>query len=347
MLLLPIIPAFVGIQHLEHSTWHLEPASKCYTKLTITRISERMTGTSAGRPLLEAKSLTKRYGDTLALDGVDIQVFDGITGLLGPNGAGKSTAMKLFLGLLSPTSGDAEVLGERPYENVEVRARLGYMPEHDCLPDAITASEFLGHMAQMSGIPAVAARTRAADILRHVGLDEERYRHIKEYSTGMKQRVKLAQALVHDPVMVLLDEPTAGLDPGGREEMLQLIRRTGREFGISIMLSSHLMGDVESTCDRIIVIEGGKIIEQGTVSQFTQETETLYIDVDDRRDEVVAALQDRGIEAAIDGLSIVVQRQSDEQFDDIRDAVVEADARLRRLAPSRGQLSDIFRREST
>ena len=202
-------------------------------------------------------------------------------------------------------------------------------------------------MAQMSGIPTVAARTRAADILRHVGLDEERYRHIKEYSTGMKQRVKLAQALVHDPVMVLLDEPTAGLDPGGREEMLRLIRRTGKEFGISIMLSSHLMGDVESTCDRIIVIEGGKIIEQGTVSQFTQETETLYIDVDDRRDEVVAALQDRGIESAIDGLSIIVQRQSDEQFDDIRDAIVEADARLRRLAPSRRQLSDIFRRSST
>ena len=303
-----------------------------------------MTAATAARPLLEAKDLTKRYGDTIALDSVDMQVFDGITGLLGPNGAGKSTAMKLFLGLLTPTSGDAEVLGEKPYENVEVRVRLGYMPEHDCLPDAITASEFLGHMAQMSGIPAVTARTRAADILRHVGLDEERYRHIKEYSTGMKQRVKLAQALVHDPVMVLLDEPTAGLDPGGREEMLRLIRRTGKEFGISIMLSSHLMGDVESTCDRIIVIEGGKIIEQGTVSQFTQETETLYIDVDDRRDEVVAALESRGIEAAIEGLSVVVQRQSDEQFDDIRDAIVDADARLRRLAPSRGQLSDIFRR---
>ena len=257
-----------------------------------------MTAAPAARPLLEAKSLTKRYGGPPSRStGWTSRVFDGITGLLGPNGAGKSTAMKLFLGLLSPTSGDAEVLGERPYENVEVRVRLGYMPEHDCLPDAITASEFLGHMAQMSGIPAGAARTRAADILRHVGLDEERYRHIKEYSTGMKQRVKLAQALVHDPVMVLLDEPTAGLDPGGREERLRLIRRTGKEFGISIMLSSHLMGDVESTCDRIIVIEGGKIIEQGAVSQFTQETETLYIDVDDRRDEVVAALpgsRDRG-----------------------------------------------------
>ena len=305
-----------------------------------------MTGSQTSQPLLEARQLTKRYGDTVALHSVDMQVYEGITGLLGPNGAGKSTAMKLFLGLLEPTSGSAEILGERPYENVNVRARLGYMPEHDCLPGAITASEFLGHMAQMSGIPPAYARTRAADILRHVGLDEERYRHIDEYSTGMKQRVKLAQALVHDPVMVLLDEPTAGLDPGGREEMLQLVRRTGKQFGISIMLSSHLMGDVESTCDRIIVIEGGKIIEQGDVSQFTQETRTLFIDVDDRRDEVVAALGHRGIEAEAEGHSIVVLMTVDEQLDDIRDAIAESEARLRRMALSRGQLTDIFRRSA-
>ena len=305
-----------------------------------------MTGSQTSQPLLEARQLTKRYGDTVALHSVDMQVYEGITGLLGPNGAGKSTAMKLFLGLLEPTSGSAEILGERPYEKVNVRARLGYMPEHDCLPGAITASEFLGHMAQMSGIPPAYARTRAADILRHVGLDEERYRHIDEYSTGMKQRVKLAQALVHDPVMVLLDEPTAGLDPGGREEMLQLVRRTGKQFGISIMLSSHLMGDVESTCDRIIVIEGGKIIEQGDVSQFTQETRTLLIDVDDRRDEVVAALGHRGIEAEAEGHSIVVLMTVDEQLDDIRDAIAESEARLRRMALSRGQLTDIFRRSA-
>ena len=149
--------------------------------------------------LLEAKGLAKRYGDILALDSVDFQVDEGITGLLGPNGAGKSTAIKLFLGLIPPTSGSAEVLGVRPYESVEVRSRLGYMPEHDCLPSAVTASEFLSHMAQVSGVPAADARIRAADILRHVGLEEERYRFIGQYSTGMKQRVKLAQAIVHDP----------------------------------------------------------------------------------------------------------------------------------------------------
>lgn len=294
-------------------------------------------------PLLEARGLTKQYGATVALESVDFQVDEGITGLLGPNGAGKTTAIKLFLGLLKPTAGSAEVTGRQPYESVEVRERLGYMPEHECLPPSVNASEFLTHMAQVSGIPPVHARTRAADILRHVGLDEERYRAIGEYSTGMRQRVKLAQALVHDPIVALLDEPTAGLDPGGREEMLDLIRRTGREFGISILLSSHLMGDVERTCDRVIVLEGGRVAQMGTVSEFTQETPTLYIDVDDHRDELIAALARRDIVASVDGLSVVVEQDSEQQYDGIRDAVVEVNARLRRLAPRRRQLTDIFR----
>ena len=293
--------------------------------------------------LLEARGLTKRYGATIALESVDFQISKGITGLLGPNGAGKSTALKLFLGLLKPTTGSAEVMGEKPYESVEVRARLGYMPEHDCLPPAITASEFLTHMAQVSGLPHTHARTRAADVLRHVGLAEERYRSIGNYSTGMMQRVKLAQALVHDPILVLLDEPTAGLDPAGREEMLALIRRTGRDFGISILLSSHLMGDVEHTCDRIIVLDSGHVTEEGEVSRFTQEMQTLLIDVSDHRDEVVVSLGKRGIPARIDGSSIVVEQASEEHYDAIRDAVVEADARLRRLSPRRHRLTDIFR----
>ena len=280
----------------------------------------------------------------IALDGVDFDIGEGVTGLLGPNGAGKSTAIKLFLGLIEPTSGSAEVMGERPYESVESRARLGYMPEHDCLPPSITATELLAHMAQVSGLPPAHARTRAADTLRHVGLDEERYRSIGEYSTGMKQRVKLAPALVHDPVMVLLDEPTAGLDPAGREEMLALIRRIGGDFGISIMLSSHLMGDVESTCNRIVVLEGGRVIEDGTVSQLTQETENLYIEVDDRRDDLLALLRGRGLEAGLDGISIVIDDVTGDSYDTVRDAVVESGARLRRMAPQRHRLTEIFRR---
>ena len=186
------------------------------------------TGVAA---LLEAKSLTKHYGQIIALESVDFVVQNGITGLLGPNGAGKSTAIKLFLGLLKPTSGSAEVLGEKPYESLGVRERLGYMPEHDCLPTAITASEFLTHMVQVSGIPPSQARTRAADILRHVGLEEERYRPIGQYSTGMKQRVKLAQSLAHDPVIVLLDEPTAGIE---------LLLSSGEDEGITAISADQI-----------------------------------------------------------------------------------------------------------
>ena len=295
-------------------------------------------------PLLQAKGLTKRFGATIALESVNFEVSEGITGLLGPNGAGKSTTIKLFLGLLEPTSGDAEVMGRRLYESIESRTNLGYMPEHDCLPASMTASEFLTHMAQVSGIPPSYARTRAADILRHVGLDEERYRSIGEYSTGMKQRVKLSQALVHDPLIVLLDEPTAGLDPSGREEMLNLIRRSGWDFGISILLSSHLMGDVESICDRIIVLDGGQVVEEGAVARFTTETQVLYIEVDDRQDELAEALKLRGIQATREGPLVTVELESDEQYDVIRDAVVQADVRLRRLAPRRHGLTEIFRR---
>ena len=298
-------------------------------------------------PLIEAFDLTKTYGSTIALESVSFEVHEGVTGLLGPNGAGKSTAIKLFLGLIRPTSGSAEVLGMRPYENVESRARLGYMPEHDALPGNVTASEFLMHMAQVSGLPPAYARTRAADILRHVGLDEERYRPIGEYSTGMKQRVKLAQSLVHDPILVLLDEPTAGLDPGGREEMLDLISRTGRQFGISIMLSTHLMGDVERSADHIIVLEGGRVAQQGEIAQFTRETETLLLEVDDRREEVATALAARGVEATDQRGVFVIEQAGDKEYDAVRDAVAETGARLRRLSPLRHSLTDIFRDETT
>ena len=296
--------------------------------------------------LLEARALTKHYGPTIALEQASFDVHEGVTGLLGPNGAGKSTAMKLFLGLILPTSGTAMVLGEEPYKSVEGRARIGYMPEHDCLPPSVSASEFLMHMAQVSGLPPAHARTRAADTLRHVGLDEERYRPMSEYSTGMKQRVKLAQALVHDPVLVLLDEPTAGLDPAGRDEMLDLIKRTAQGFGISIMLSTHLMGDVERVADSVIVLESGTVTRQDSVAQLTEETETLLIEVADRRDEFAAALAAKGVVADDDGKVLIVEQAGEAEYDLIRDAAAESGARLRRLTPRRRDLRDIFRKPS-
>ena len=297
-------------------------------------------------PLLVAEGLTKRYGKVVALDDVSFAIDEGVTGILGENGAGKSTAMKIFLGLLRPTSGRATVLGQNASRDVAVRARIGYMPEHDCLPSQVSAAEFLTHMAEVSGLPRAAARTRAADTLRHAGLFEERYRAIGGYSTGMKQRVKLCQALVHDPAFVFLDEPTAGLDPLGREEMLTLIRKTHREFGISVLLSSHLMADVERTCDRIIVIQSGHLVHAGEVGHFTRETETVFIEVDSNREPLVAALERRGVRVTADGAGLTIEGPDESVYDHVRDALVEAAAPLRRMGPRRRALAELFERES-
>jgi ABC-2 type transport system ATP-binding protein len=293
--------------------------------------------------LLIAEALHKRYAGVVALDGVSFTVSEGITGILGENGAGKSTAIKIFLGLLEPTSGSATILGENASENVAVRSRLGYMPEHDCLPGSVSAAEFLMHMAEASGLPPTQARIRAADTLRHTGLFEERYRAMRGYSTGMKQRVKLAQALVHDPEFVFLDEPTAGLDPIGREEMLSLVRKTYREFGISVLFSSHLMVDVERTCDRIIVLQGGRLVQSGEVRDFTRESETLFIEVDDNRDRFVAALTRRGVRVSTDGHGFRVEGADGSVYDNVCAALVESEAPLRRMAPRRGALAELFR----
>jgi len=296
-------------------------------------------------PLVIAENLTKHYKDVVALNDVSFEIHDGITGILGENGAGKSTAIKIFLGLLQPTSGSAIVLGENASESVAVRSKLGYMPEHDCLPTSVSAAEFLTHLAEVSGLPPSRARTRAADTLRHAGLFEERYRAIGGYSTGMKQRVKLAQALVHDPKLVLLDEPTAGLDPAGREEMLDLVRKTHREFGISILFSSHLMADVERTCDRIVVLQGGQLVQAGEVSHFTTETETVFIEVDSGRERLVTELEERGVVVTADGNGLNIEGADASVYDLVRDAVVAADAPLRRMAPRRRALAELFARE--
>ena len=296
-------------------------------------------------PLLVADQLTKQYGNVTALNGVSFTISSGVTGILGENGAGKSTAIKIFLGLLQPTSGTATVLGENS-SNVSVRSRLGYMPEHDCLPSMVSAAEFLTHMAELSGLPPNAARTRAADTLRHTGLFEERYRPIGGYSTGMKQRVKLAQALVHDPAFVFLDEPTAGLDPLGREEMLELVRKTHHDFGISVLLSSHLMADVERTCDRIIVLQGGQLMHAGEVDHFTKETQTVFIEVDTNRDQLVAALEQRGVTVTMEGGGLTIEGSDESVYDHVRDAVVETQAALRRMAPRRRALTELFEHEA-
>ena len=294
--------------------------------------------------LLSAHNLKKHFGTVRALDGVTFEIEQGVTGLLGANGAGKTTALKLFLGLLVPDSGSADFVAADGADPVKARQRIGYMPEHDCLPDAVPAAEFLRHMAEVSGLPRVAARVRATDMLRHVGLFEERYRPIGTYSTGMKQRVKLAQALVHDPIVILLDEPTAGLDPIGRQDMLDLLRTTGREFGISIVLSSHLMGDIERTCERVIVLDSGAVMRTGPVAGFLEEKETLIIEVSEGEEALRAALAARGLVTRTDGRKLILDGAIGEDYDTLRDALVESGALLYRLAPERHSLTEIFER---
>ncbi|HEX5584299.1 ABC transporter ATP-binding protein [Gaiella sp.] len=293
-------------------------------------------------PLLRARELTKTYGSVRALDAVSFEIDEGITGLLGSNGAGKSTSIRLFLGLLEPDGGSVEVLGQDPRSSVEYRTRVGYAPEHDCLPRDVSAAEFLAYLARISGLPATAARLRASDVLRHVGLFEERYRAMGSYSTGMKQRVKLAQALVHDPAIAFLDEPTAGLDPLGRTEMLDLVRRVGGEFGISIVVSTHLMGDVERACDSVVVLDAGRLLRTGPVSGFTGDTETLEVELVEGAQAVAELLRRRGLDARLNGRRLTLEGVSGDAYDVLRDAIVEADATLYRLAPVRRSLADVF-----
>jgi ABC-2 type transport system ATP-binding protein len=293
--------------------------------------------------LIQTQALTKRYPRVTALDALTVDVEPGIVGLIGANGAGKSTLIKILLGLLEPTSGAARVLDLDPGRDAgAVRARVGYMPEHECLPPDLVAAEFVTHMARASGLPRTAARERASEALRHVGLYEERYRQIGGYSTGMKQRVKLAQALVHDPDLLLLDEPTNGLDPAGRDAMLALIQRIGTEFGISVVVCSHLLGEVERICDSVVAIDGGRLLRADRISAMTVERDLLAVEVDEGTDELASRLIEMGLPVTRDGRLLVVPLESDDTYDLIMGAVAALDLPLHRLDQRRHRVSELF-----
>jgi len=303
----------------------------------------------AGPPVIETRALTKVYpGDVTALDGLTVTVAPGVTGLVGANGAGKSTLIKILLGLLPPTEGQATVLGYDTQTSGEtIRTLLGYMPEHDCLPPDVTATEFVTHMGRMSGLPPTVAKERAAESLRHVGLHEERYRLIGTYSTGMKQRVKLAQALVGDPRLLLLDEPTNGLDPAGRTAMLELIARIGAEFGISIVVASHLLGEIERICDHLVAIEAGRLLRADTITSFTQASQVLAVEVDEGLAQLAAELAERGLTATVAQRTLLVPLKSDDIYDVVRDAVADLALPLCRLEQRRHQVEELFRDEQS
>ena len=296
-------------------------------------------------PILETRGLVKQYGSSVtALGGLDLSLEPGVIGLVGANGAGKSTLLKILLGLIDATSGSAEVLGYNVQtDGTVLRQFVGYMPEHDCLPGDVSATEFVAHMAQINGLPKSSARERTAEVLRHVGLFEERYREIRGYSTGMKQRVKLAQALVHDPKILFLDEPTNGLDPAGRDEMLDLVHRTGTEFGISIVMASHLLGEIERVCEHLVVIEGGHLMRSGPIRDFTATTGTLAVEVDGGVEGLCQQLEQAGLICQTEGRQVLVALDGDAAYDIIRDACADLELGLVRIELRRQNLEDIFR----
>ncbi|HET9830902.1 MAG TPA: ABC transporter ATP-binding protein [Vicinamibacterales bacterium] len=228
-------------------------------------------------PVVSLDNVTVEYGRNRALNGVTAAFAPGAVGLLGPNGAGKSTMIKSLLGFIVPLQGQMRVLGmDVAAAPVEIRARIGYMPENDAHIPGLTAVQFVSYCGELAGLPRADATQRAHEVLYYVGLGEARYRNVETYSTGMKQRIKLAQALVHDPDLLFLDEPTNGMDPKGRDEMLELVRDLAHNKGVNLILSSHLLPDVEYTCDHVVVMDKGRIVAAGPIDALKQPRGRVY-----------------------------------------------------------------------
>jgi ABC-2 type transport system ATP-binding protein len=292
-------------------------------------------------PLLKVENLTHRYGDITALEDVTLEIPDGRVGLVGANGAGKTTLLRILLGMLHPEQGSVEVLGmPLMREPLDVRSRVGYMPEGACLPKDQTAADFVGYAAELAGLPVRAARRRASEILFLVGLHEERFRFLGDFSTGMVQRVKLAQAIVHDPELVLLDEPASGLDPEGRDDMLSLINRLG-EFGISVLFSTHIIGDIEETCDWVVMLDAGKVLRAGPLDRL-EDRDAISVEVIDNVEGLVGWLTERGALVTAKGQVLDVRHTDGDTFDLIRDALAATGAGVIRLGVASTSLEEAF-----
>jgi ABC-2 type transport system ATP-binding protein len=298
---------------------------------------------SAQETVISVSGMTKRFGKVEALRDASLTIGAGCTGLLGANGAGKTTLIKLVLGLLVPDSGEARIAGLDPIKQpLALRALVGYMPEHDCLPSGSLAQDFVRYMGELHGLPTRAAIQRANDTLYHVGLGEERFRAIGGFSTGMKQRVKLAQALVHDPTIMLLDEPTNGLDPAGRDEMLDLIARITHQMGIHVVLSSHLLTDVERVADGVVILAGGQVMVQGSLSTLMTATPQVIVRTYEPIAALQAALERRGHVVEVDGEDLRVAFETPDVLDAVRDAAVETGTAVTYLKQRVRTLEDIY-----
>jgi ABC-2 type transport system ATP-binding protein len=297
--------------------------------------------------VIEATNVAKGWGSTHVLTDLTFSVGTGLTGLLGSNGAGKTTLIKMVLGLHDRDQGNLLVLGTDPEEaGPELRMRIGFAPEHHHLPEDVHAADLVRHIAELHGIPKQIATERASDMLWEVGLGEERFRPIGTMSTGQRQRVKLAQAIAHDPSLVVLDEPTDGLDPVQRDEMLGLIRRIGSEFGIDMLLSSHRLVEVEQVCDNVVIIGDGVVKRSGALSDLSGADLGYIVSVDDKSDELAAQLRTAGydVNITIDGDVLVDGHQAALA---VRNVVATLGVGLRRFEPRRVTLEDVYLAEAS
>jgi ABC-2 type transport system ATP-binding protein len=308
-----------------------------------------MSDTTSAAPapaasLVRFEDLSVSYGSLRALAGVSGEFVAGPTGLLGPNGAGKTTLLKTLLGFLKPDGGRITAFGLDPaVAPLEVRRRIGYMPEVDCHLPGMTAAAFVAFAGELSGMPRDEAISRAHEVLYYVGLGEARYRKVETYSTGMKQRVKLAQALVHDPDLLLLDEPTNGLDPQGRDDMLDLVADVSSRRGLSLVLCSHLLPDVERVCSRVIVFNKGQVAARGTIAELTGPRRSMF-DVRLKGDVAafLAVLRARGGESRDSEKGLRVSLGEGEGPDVVFRAAREAGVQVRYLRPAGETLEDVF-----
>ena len=300
--------------------------------------------------IAETHGLTQRFGVIVALDSLDLEMQPGVTGLVGANGAGKTTLINAMLGLRTPTSGSLTVLGLDPRTaGQHLRAMVGFAPERNVLPDEMRAVDFVRHLAEVRGLPRGEARNRASDTLWLVGLGEERLRTLGTMSTGQRQRVKLAQAIASDPELVLLDEPTDGLDPVQRSEMLTLIGQISRDFSINVVLSSHQLEEVERVCDNVVALDAGRLVACGPIGELVGAGDGITLELVDMAepadsvDAVEEALRAGGLEVRRQATTLVLQGAAfDELCDRARDAVTVAGARIRRLDTRRRTLEDLF-----
>jgi ABC-2 type transport system ATP-binding protein len=291
--------------------------------------------------------VTVTYGKNQALREVSAAFAAGAVGLLGPNGAGKSTMLKALLGFIKPEQGTMQVLGlDVAAKPQEIRARLGYMPETDGHIPGMNAVSFVAYCGQLSGLPAVDAMQRAHEVLYYVGLGEARYRNLETYSTGMKQRIKLAQALVHDPDLLFLDEPTNGMDPKGRDEMLELIRDLAHNKRVNLILSSHLLPDVEHTCDHVVVLDKGRVAAQGPIAALKGPAGRVFeLRIKGDLPAFIEVLHGRGLEAHAtdeDVMRVFVPDALGPR--DVFALAAEHGAQVRHLRPSVPTLEDVFAR---